>query len=39
MSNVGTRDTLLSIIDDIELIAKELFENLIAPKGQKLTSA
>jgi len=38
MSNVGTRETLLSIIDDIELIAKELFENLIAPKGQKLTS-
>lgn len=39
MSNVGTRETLLTIIDDIEVIAKELFENLIAPKGQKLTSA
>lgn len=38
MSNVGTRETLLTIIDDIELIAKELFENLIAPKGQKLTA-
>ncbi|CAL1288238.1 unnamed protein product [Larinioides sclopetarius] len=38
MSNVGTRDLLLSIIDDIELISKELFESLIASKGQKLTS-
>ncbi|XP_054724544.1 mediator of RNA polymerase II transcription subunit 4-like [Uloborus diversus] len=38
MATPGTKDTLLSIIDDIELIAKELFENLIAPKGQKLTS-
>ncbi|GBM30741.1 Mediator of RNA polymerase II transcription subunit 4 [Araneus ventricosus] len=39
MSNVGTRDLLLSIIDDIEIISKELFESLIAPKGQKLTSS
>lgn len=66
MSSVGTRESLLSIIDDIELIAKyatsclcskqilfcyysilikffclfrKLFENLIAPKGQKLTSS
>ncbi|GFS72034.1 mediator of RNA polymerase II transcription subunit 4 [Nephila pilipes] len=38
MSNGGTRDTLLGIVDDIEIISKELFESLIAPKGQKLTS-
>ncbi|XP_015930423.1 mediator of RNA polymerase II transcription subunit 4 [Parasteatoda tepidariorum] len=37
MSTVGTRDILLGLIDDIELIAKELFESLIAPKGQRLS--
>lgn len=39
MANVGTRDKLLRILDDMELIMKELLENLIAPKNQKLSGA
>nr|CAG4642813.1 EOG090X0DX5 [Evadne anonyx] len=34
-SQKGTREVLLSCIDDIEIIAKELVENLIAQKHQK----
>ncbi|XP_064456068.1 mediator of RNA polymerase II transcription subunit 4-like [Ornithodoros turicata] len=34
----STREKLLELIDDVELIAKELLENIIAPKTQRLTS-
>ncbi|KAF4517584.1 hypothetical protein B566_EDAN008573 [Ephemera danica] len=37
-TNVGTREKLLSLVDDIELIAKEMLENVLAPKAQKLSS-
>ncbi|KAG5670907.1 hypothetical protein PVAND_001136 [Polypedilum vanderplanki] len=33
--NLSTRDRLLSVIDDIEIISKEIIENLMAPKHQK----
>lgn len=33
--NLGTRERLLSVIDDIEIISKEMIENLMAPKHQK----
>ncbi|CAG9806514.1 unnamed protein product [Chironomus riparius] len=33
--NLGTRDRLLAVIDDIEIISKEIIENLMAPKHQK----
>ncbi|CAO1431713.1 unnamed protein product [Diamesa tonsa] len=33
--NLSTRERLLSIIDDIEIISKEIIENLLAPKHQK----
>lgn len=36
-ANISTAEKLLSIIDDIELIAKELIENTISPKHQKLS--
>ncbi|KAJ2947506.1 hypothetical protein O0L34_g17295 [Tuta absoluta] len=38
-SHLSTRDRLLSLIDDIELIAKEIIEVSIAPKSQKLSAA
>ncbi|XP_050293576.1 mediator of RNA polymerase II transcription subunit 4 [Anthonomus grandis grandis] len=37
MSQISTREKLLYIIDDIELIAKEIIENAIAPKTNKLS--
>lgn len=37
-SGKSTREVLLSIIDDIELIAKEMIENIIAQKPLKLSS-
>ncbi|XP_022919885.1 mediator of RNA polymerase II transcription subunit 4 [Onthophagus taurus] len=37
MSQISTREKLLYIIDDIELISKELIENAIAPKQLKLS--
>lgn len=37
-ANRSTCDVLLSIIDDIEIIAKELIENIIAQKHVKLTT-
>ncbi|XP_048512506.1 mediator of RNA polymerase II transcription subunit 4 isoform X2 [Athalia rosae] len=38
-SNRSTHEVLLSLIDDIELIAKELIENTIAQKHLKLSSS
>ncbi|XP_048007121.1 mediator of RNA polymerase II transcription subunit 4 isoform X2 [Leguminivora glycinivorella] len=38
-SHLSTKDRLLSLIDDIELIAKEIIEVSIAPKSQKLSAA
>lgn len=38
-SQLSTKEKLLYIIDDIELISKELIENAIAPKTLKLSSA
>ncbi|KPI97482.1 Mediator of RNA polymerase II transcription subunit 4 [Papilio xuthus] len=38
-SHLSTKDRLLSIIDDMELIAKEMIEVSIAPKAQKLSAA
>ncbi|KAL3241965.1 hypothetical protein MRX96_021630 [Rhipicephalus microplus] len=35
----STREQLLRLVDDIEIIAKELFENIIAPKNQRLSAA
>ncbi|ERL90480.1 hypothetical protein D910_07829 [Dendroctonus ponderosae] len=37
MSQLSTKQKLLNIIDDIELIAKELIENAIAPKANKIS--
>lgn len=37
--NRSTCDVLLSIVDDIEIISKELIENIIAQKHLKLTTA
>lgn len=36
--SMGTRERLLVIMDDIELIAKELIENTLIPKHQKPTN-
>ncbi|XP_071547210.1 mediator of RNA polymerase II transcription subunit 4 isoform X2 [Panulirus ornatus] len=36
MASISTREKLLSLIDDTELISKELLENSIAPKQQRL---
>ncbi|XP_035900653.1 mediator of RNA polymerase II transcription subunit 4 [Anopheles stephensi] len=37
--HLSTRERLLAIINDIEIVAKELIENTIAPKAQKMSSA
>ena len=37
MSQMSTREKLLSIIDDLELISKEMIENAISPKHMKLS--
>lgn len=37
--NISTRDRLLTLIDDIEIISKELLENTIAPKHHKISPA
>ncbi|XP_042217675.1 mediator of RNA polymerase II transcription subunit 4-like isoform X4 [Homarus americanus] len=39
MASISTRERLLSLIDDTELISKELLENSIAPKPQRLSSS
>uniref|UniRef100_A0A182VD86 Mediator of RNA polymerase II transcription subunit 4 n=3 Tax=gambiae species complex TaxID=44542 RepID=A0A182VD86_ANOME len=36
--HLSTRERLLAIINDIEIVAKELIENTIAPKAQKMSS-
>ncbi|XP_076034230.1 mediator complex subunit 4 [Oratosquilla oratoria] len=36
MASISTREKLLSLIDDVELISKELLENSIAPKNNRL---
>ncbi|XP_076350724.1 mediator complex subunit 4 [Tachypleus tridentatus] len=36
MTLPGTKEKLLQLVDDVEIIAKELFENIIAHKPQKL---
>ncbi|XP_047493595.1 mediator of RNA polymerase II transcription subunit 4-like isoform X1 [Penaeus chinensis] len=38
MASISTREKLLSLIDDTELISKELLENSIAPKPQRLST-
>ncbi|XP_033225054.1 mediator of RNA polymerase II transcription subunit 4 [Belonocnema kinseyi] len=38
-ANKSTREELLSLIDDIELIAKEMIENTLAQKNAKMSSA
>lgn len=35
---MSTKEKLLSLLDDTELIARELFENMVVPKTQKLTA-
>uniref|UniRef100_A0A1Q3EYG1 Mediator of RNA polymerase II transcription subunit 4 n=2 Tax=Culex tarsalis TaxID=7177 RepID=A0A1Q3EYG1_CULTA len=37
--HLSTKERLLAIVDDIEIISKELIENTIAPKHQKISSA
>ncbi|KAJ6640202.1 Mediator of RNA polymerase II transcription subunit 4 [Pseudolycoriella hygida] len=37
--HMSTKERLLALIDDIEIISKELIENAIAPKPQKISSA
>ncbi|KFB36470.1 AGAP004063-PA-like protein [Anopheles sinensis] len=37
--HLSTRERLLAIVNDIEIVAKELIENTIAPKAQKMSSA
>ncbi|KAK8746010.1 hypothetical protein OTU49_017223 [Cherax quadricarinatus] len=39
MASISTREKLLSLIDDTELISKELLENSIAPKQQRLSAS
>ncbi|KAG4075725.1 hypothetical protein HA402_003550 [Bradysia odoriphaga] len=36
--HMSTKERLLALIDDIEIISKELIENSIAPKPQKISS-
>ncbi|XP_065335916.1 mediator of RNA polymerase II transcription subunit 4 isoform X1 [Cloeon dipterum] len=38
-TNVGTREKLLSLIDDVELISKEMLENVLTQKPQKMSSS
>lgn len=38
-SSLGTRENLLSIIDDIEIITKEIIENAVSIKHQRLIGA
>lgn len=38
-SQISTKEKLLYIIDDMELIAKEIIENAIAPKSNKLSGS
>ena len=37
-NSTSTREKLLGLVDDIELITKELFENSIAPKAKRLSA-
>ena len=37
-NSTSTREKLLGLVDDIELITKEIFENAIAPKVIKVKS-
>lgn len=37
-SHLSTKERLLSLVDDIELVAKEMIENAIAPKPQKMSA-
>ncbi|KAJ1521888.1 hypothetical protein ONE63_002226 [Megalurothrips usitatus] len=39
MANISTGEKLLSLIDDIELISKEILENTIAMKHQKMAGS
>ena len=39
MSTVCTKEVILSLIDDIEIVAKELLENCIAPKQKRMSAA
>ncbi|XP_063700730.1 mediator of RNA polymerase II transcription subunit 4 [Culicoides brevitarsis] len=39
MTHLSTKENLLRIVDEIEIVAKELIENSIATKHQKLSSA
>ncbi len=34
----STRETLLGLVDDIDLITKEMLENAIAPKAKRLSA-
>ncbi|XP_062535391.1 mediator of RNA polymerase II transcription subunit 4 [Armigeres subalbatus] len=36
--HLSTKERLLAVVDDIEIISKELIENTIAPKHQKMSS-
>ncbi|KAB7505165.1 Mediator of RNA polymerase II transcription subunit 4 [Armadillidium nasatum] len=38
MSSISTKEKLLSLLDDVELITRELLENSVAPKPQRLSS-
>ena len=37
-NSTSTREKLLGLVDDIELITKEIFENSIAAKAKRLTA-
>ncbi|KAF2347422.1 Mediator complex subunit Med4 [Trinorchestia longiramus] len=37
MSSVSTKETLLTLIDDVEIICRQLVDNSVAPKHQKLS--
>ncbi|KAL5273208.1 MED4 family protein [Megaselia abdita] len=39
MSHKSTREKLLAVVDDYEIVSKELIENALAPKHQKISSA
>jgi len=38
-AGISTREKILGLIDDIELISREMFENCTAPKHQKMSAA